>query len=274
MRAQRKLRNKNSINAGILPIELNCDNGAGRCGAAFIMLQSGGIPKLDVSALTGPRNNTASTATTTTTNIKSSSEHKPSSKRDFIRTYSDGGGKSESSDASLAHTAAREMREESANLIAISPEALEGTLIIDIAFRYKCFIVIIDTTIDNELFTGNRALIRKQGGPPEWLESANVTKFYVTDLLTRSRLDTAFDINGTELPLSSRAQLILNKMVQMQHDSEKNIHVIPLTRTVSTDNDFTLGTTSYASNAFNASSLSDATTLTLQEISDTSQNSI
>ena len=85
------------INAGVLLIELNCDNGAGRHENAFLMLQSGAsVPKQQ--------------------------QNYRKRKQDLVRTYSDGGGKQEPDDLDSTYTAAREMREESAGLIAIPPQ--------------------------------------------------------------------------------------------------------------------------------------------------------
>jgi len=209
--------------AGILLVELNCDNGAGRCEHAYVLLQSGGKPR--ISGGSGKTN-------------------KPTQRRQptpSLKTYSDGGGRREPSDVSPSHTASRKMREDSAGLIAISPEYLKDTLTFNVGGKYVCAVVATDTHIDIGLFAENRKLMKNV----PWRTADGISKFYLSDLVTRSRTDTAKDIYGTEHNLSNRVQHILNGVLSMRNDSVKRINGIPLRLTVAMSPDFARGTSVY-----------------------------
>jgi len=222
------------INAGVLLIELNCDNGAGRHENAFLMLQSGAsVPKQQ--------------------------QNYRKRKQDLVRTYSDGGGKQEPDDLDSTYTAAREMREESAGLIAIPPQALAKTLVIDIGYKYLCYVIATDTPIDTSLFQKNRKCIKN--APMSWKEASAFTKFYFSDLLTRTRADMTTDIHGVDRMLSTRAQRILTEVILMRNDPIDRISIISLMPGIATAPDFAIGTSIYevADTVAHAESIAETT---------------
>lgn len=283
-------------NGGILLIELNCDNGAGRRGHAFILLQSGG--KVQANKMPN-RTNTKDNANTNTNTKDNANANDTTSlprlrnkNRTIIpelintRMFTDGGGRRDACDSSCIHTAVRELREESANLISINPDTIKGTLAIDVNCKYICFVVAVDTPIDLALFEKNRDLLKSQGAPPEWLESASMAKFYLEDLLPG---DIATDIHGNKHAISSRARHVLSELYRLRNDPTKSIFGISLEMSVSMNDDFTAGTSTYSNVALSTKEIidkieekykhsnyiaSDATTFTRHCTSDASQNSI
>ena len=215
-------------NAGVLPIELLCDNGAGRCGHAFILLQT--------------RDNYKPAVDPNASEPLSFSDNRP---------FTDGGGRADPNDLTPAHTAAREMREESANLIAFTPEQLAPSLALDLDGKYICYVVITDP-INIAEFAKNKQIVSDQGAPPEWLETASMAKFYLADLTTRTRTDTAFDIYGVEHLLSSRISRLLKKFIGMSKCTAKNVNIVSLSRTTSTASDYTASTTTYCASTNSA----------------------
>ncbi len=250
-------------NAGILLIELNCDNGAGRCEHAFILFQSGGKSNYSNGVRRGGKS--ANNATNTNNannhngpkdnvfnrngpkggNAPTSSQPRRVPRENTANTWSDGGGKRESFDDSPAHTATREMREESSGLVAIPPEYLANTLMIDIGHKYMCFVIATDTYIDAGLYKENRRILALNNAPGGWRETIAIGKFYLTDLLKRTRADMATDIHGVEHILSSRVQHILTGVILMRDDPVKRINAISLDCTIATSPDFAVGTSVY-----------------------------
>lgn len=117
-------------------------------------------------------------------------------------TYcTDGGGNHDKLDKSCAHTAAREFREESSNLLHICVDSLSKCPSYIHNFKRKDLCYYFASTdlskVDLSLFKSNLAVIKNKNSPSGWKEKQAIKMFYLSDMQEMS-VSSIFEIRDAD----------------------------------------------------------------------------
>lgn len=144
--------------------------------------------------------------------------------------YCDGGGtRGYNEDART--TAAREFKEESANTFRLNKKHLDYNFSI-MCRSYIAFFVIFKSHNDiyRKCYKDNIAMLHRNSADNVWLETDDITKIYVDDLVksgvlgAREHLSTV-DVNGKSIIVDRRAVVLISSAI---YNGVININKIPI----------------------------------------------
>lgn len=132
-------------------------------------------------------------------------------------SYQDGGGNIDSGEKPKS-AAVRELKEESANLFRLSSDSLNGCPMYDHQGKYRAYAVIVTHPrgIQSKYYRENIATLKAQNAKKEWLETSDMARFYIDDLVAHG-LDTTQgdlhckDANGNPCVIFARTKACIRE---------------------------------------------------------------
>jgi len=154
---------------------------------------------------------------------------------------SDGGGQRDNDDKTDAHTASRELYEESCGLIYISAEHLENCPKFIQKHRKSrsslYFANINIPEIDTSLFRSNRYALKRQKAPQCWLEKQSIKILYISDV-KKALLTEELLLNPTNetsnVQIAKKFQIIVP--IMEQYIAQNTIPTLSISPYKNTDN--------------------------------------
>ena len=156
----------------------------------------------------------------------------------------------------LQMAAKRELREESKNLLKADEINLSSTkLFVDTPFEQKSYRIyvlsIYSNIIDTNDYNNNSALLNKDNVPPEWKETDDIQRFYLSDFKNyinnniNNNNVTINDVNGMNKNIRPRTIRCIRKLLQVGTIDNSLMNLKYVNKFINKTSDFLNGTITY-----------------------------